>query len=87
NRRPGLVVGFAAETENVVQNAIDKRIRKGCDWILANDVSPETGTFGGDSTTIHLVHDEGVEDWPRLTKQEVADRLASRIADHVGDAE
>ncbi|MEC8698691.1 MAG: bifunctional phosphopantothenoylcysteine decarboxylase/phosphopantothenate--cysteine ligase CoaBC [Pseudomonadota bacterium] len=87
NRRPGLVVGFAAETENVVQNAIDKRIRKGCDWILANDVSPETGTFGGDSNTIHLVHDKGVEDWPRLTKQEVADRLSSRIADYVGEAE
>ena len=48
---------------------------------------PETGTFGGDSNTIHLVHDKGVEDWPRLTKQEVADRLSSRIADHIGDAE
>lgn len=83
NRRPGLVIGFAAETENVVANAVAKRERKGCDWILANDVSPETGTFGGDSNTIHLVHAAGVEDWPRLTKQEVAGRLADRIVSHI----
>tara|TARA_B100000676_G_scaffold313488_1_gene395466 strand:+ start:13008 stop:14216 length:1209 start_codon:yes stop_codon:yes gene_type:complete len=87
NCRPGLVVGFAAETENVIQNAVAKRIRKGCDWILANDVSPETGTLGGDMNTIHFVNDKGVEDWPLLSKQEVADRLASRIAAHIGGAE
>jgi phosphopantothenoylcysteine decarboxylase / phosphopantothenate---cysteine ligase len=80
NDRPTLVIGFAAETENVVANAVAKRQRKGCDWILANDVSPGTGTFGGDRNTIHLVDANGVEDWPILTKQEVATRLADRIA-------
>jgi len=87
NRRPGLVVGFAAETEKVVEYAVEKRQRKGCDWILANDVSPETGTFGGASNVIHFVHEDGVEDWPRMTKQEVAERLAQRIAAHMGGAE
>jgi phosphopantothenoylcysteine decarboxylase/phosphopantothenate--cysteine ligase len=82
NRRPRLVVGFAAETENVVENAIAKRARKGCDWMLANDVTPESGTFGGDSNTIHCVTADGVEDWPRMTKAEVAERLAARIAAH-----
>jgi phosphopantothenoylcysteine decarboxylase/phosphopantothenate--cysteine ligase len=86
NDRPALVIGFAAETENVVANAIEKRRRKGCDWILANDVSPGTGTFGGDRNTIHLVDDEGVEDWPVLTKVEVAARLAERIASRIGTA-
>jgi phosphopantothenoylcysteine decarboxylase/phosphopantothenate--cysteine ligase len=81
NNRPSLVVGFAAETENVVANAQAKLARKGCDWILANDVSPGTGTFGGDSNTIHLVDRTGVEDWPVMTKREVADRLADRIAE------
>jgi phosphopantothenoylcysteine decarboxylase/phosphopantothenate--cysteine ligase len=80
NDRPALVIGFAAETTNVVANARDKRLRKGCDWILANDVSPGTGTFGGDRNTIHLVDDAGVEDWPVMTKHEVAARLADRIA-------
>ena len=80
--RPRLVVGFAAETERVVEHARAKRARKGCDWILANDVSPATGTFGGDSNTVHCVTADGVEDWPRLTKVEVAERLAARIADH-----
>jgi len=79
-QRPGLVVGFAAETEDVVANAQSKRDRKGCDWIVANDVSPSTGTFGGDANTVHLVHADGVEDWPRLSKTEVAQRLAERIA-------
>jgi phosphopantothenoylcysteine decarboxylase / phosphopantothenate---cysteine ligase len=86
NDRPTLVIGFAAETENVVANAVEKRRRKGCDWILANDVSPGTGTFGGDSNTIHLVHEEGVEDWPVMTKAEVAARLAERIAARMGIA-
>lgn len=81
NRRPRLVVGFAAETENVVVNARVKRAKKGCDWILANDVAPGTGTFGGDRNTIHLVTDKGVETWPTLAKEEVARRLAERIAE------
>jgi phosphopantothenoylcysteine decarboxylase/phosphopantothenate--cysteine ligase len=80
NRRPLLVVGFAAETEKVVAHAKEKRARKGCDWILANDVSPAAGTFGGDINTIHVIDDAGVEDWPPLSKREVADRLAQRIA-------
>jgi phosphopantothenoylcysteine decarboxylase/phosphopantothenate--cysteine ligase len=80
NDRPALIIGFAAETEDVVENARRKRLRKGCDWILANDVSPGTGTFGGDSNKIHLVDWDGVEDWPIMTKREVAARLAERIA-------
>ena len=79
--RPTLVVGFAAETEKVVEHAQAKRRRKGCDWILANDVSPETGTFGGDSNVIHFVTKTGVESWERLAKEAVADRLAHRIAE------
>ena len=77
--RPGLVVGFAAETDDVVAHAIAKRLRKGCDWILANDVSPERGVMGGDENQVHLISDEGVEDWPRLDKRAVAERLAERI--------
>ena len=83
NDRPRLVIGFAAETEDVVENARKKRLRKRCDWILANDVSPGTGTFGGDRNTIHLVDADGIEDWPVMTKREVAARLAERIALHV----
>jgi len=80
NRRPKLVIGFAAETENVVANAQAKRAKKGCDWILANDVSPASGVFGGDSNTIHLVDESGVENWPAMSKRDVGDRLARRIA-------
>jgi len=87
NTRPGLVIGFAAETENVVTHAQAKREKKGCDWVLANDVSPETGTFGGADNTIHLVSAAGVEDWPRMSKTDVADRLAERISQHLGAAE
>jgi len=79
NLRPRLVVGFAAETEDLIANATAKRTRKGCDWILANDVSPASGTFGGDANTIHLVTAEGVEDWPPSSKHDVAERLARRI--------
>jgi phosphopantothenoylcysteine decarboxylase/phosphopantothenate--cysteine ligase len=79
-RRPALVVGFAAETENVVAHAKKKLKSKGCDWILANDVSDGTGTFGGDSNAVHLVTPDAVEDWPRMSKSEVAARLAERIA-------
>ncbi|MFD2264773.1 bifunctional phosphopantothenoylcysteine decarboxylase/phosphopantothenate--cysteine ligase CoaBC [Lacibacterium aquatile] len=81
-QRPALVVGFAAETENVIEHATSKLSRKGCDWILANDVSPERGVFGGDSTTIHLITQDGHEDWPTLPKGDVGRRLASRITDH-----
>jgi len=80
NDRPPLVVGFAAETENLVANATAKRLKKGCDWILANDVSLGTDTFGGDRNTIHLVDANGVEDWPVMSKQEIAARLADKIA-------
>jgi phosphopantothenoylcysteine decarboxylase/phosphopantothenate--cysteine ligase len=84
NRRPSLVVGFAAETENVVAYAQAKRRKKGCDWILANDVSPATGTFGGEANTIHLISEAGTEDWPTMTKSQVAERLAERIAAQLG---
>lgn len=80
--RPALVVGFAAETEKVIEHATAKRTRKGCDWIVANDVSPATGTFGGDANTVHLITAGAVEDWPRVSKTEVGDRLAIRIAEH-----
>ena len=82
DNRPGLVVGFAAETETVVEHAMAKRLRKGCDWIVANDVSPETGTFGGDENTVHLVTETGAEPWPKMGKDAVAARLAERIAAH-----
>jgi phosphopantothenoylcysteine decarboxylase/phosphopantothenate--cysteine ligase len=80
NDRPALVVGFAAETTDIVAAAQAKRLKKGCDWILANDVSPGTGTFGGDTNTIHLVDAAGIEHWPAMSKHEVAARLADRIA-------
>lgn len=79
-RRPKLVIGFAAETENVVQYARAKRAKKGCDWIVANDVSPETGVMGGEDNTVILVSEAGEETWPKLPKSEVATRLAARIA-------
>jgi phosphopantothenoylcysteine decarboxylase/phosphopantothenate--cysteine ligase len=79
--RPGLVVGFAAETHDVEANATAKRARKGCDWIVANDVSPATGIMGGSENKVSIVTAEGVEDWPRLSKEETARRLAVRIAE------
>ncbi|MBV8118826.1 MAG: bifunctional phosphopantothenoylcysteine decarboxylase/phosphopantothenate--cysteine ligase CoaBC [Alphaproteobacteria bacterium] len=82
NDRPRLVIGFAAETEDIVENARAKRARKRCDWILANDVSPSSGTFGGDRNTIHLVEGGTVEHWPVMTKKEVAARLAQRISEY-----
>ncbi len=78
--RPRLVVGFAAETDDVVANAKAKLARKGCDWIVANDVSPATGIMGGDRNTVHLVTADGVEDWPPQSKEEVAHALIARIA-------
>jgi phosphopantothenoylcysteine decarboxylase/phosphopantothenate--cysteine ligase len=78
--RPRLVVGFAAETEHVVENARAKRERKGCDWIVANDVSPVTGIMGGDRNTVHLITADGVESWPDEAKDDVATDLVARIA-------
>ncbi len=79
--RPRLLIGFAAETEKVLEHAEAKRLRKGCDWLVANDVSPDTGVMGGDENTVHLLRGEGVESWPRLSKQAVADRLVATIID------
>ena len=78
--RPALVVGFAAETEDVIANAVAKRARKGCDWIIANDVSPGTGIMGGSENAVNLITAEGVDVWPRMSKRAVAERLAVRIA-------
>jgi phosphopantothenoylcysteine decarboxylase/phosphopantothenate--cysteine ligase len=80
-QRPRLVIGFAAETENVAANAKDKLKRKGADWILANDVSPQTGIMGGDSNTIELVTADGIEPWPPQSKEQVAAMLIARIAE------
>ncbi len=79
--RPRLVVGFAAETQDVVAHAIDKRIRKNADWIVANDVRPATGIMGGSSNQVTLVSDAGAEAWPSMPKSKVAERLADRIVD------
>ena len=81
SQRPTLVIGFAAETENVAANAKEKLARKGCDWILANDVSPQTGIMGGDRNTIQSVTAKGIEPWPPQTKEEVAKMLVARVAD------
>ncbi len=80
-QRPGLVIGFAAETERVIENARAKLVKKGCDWIVANDVSRETGVMGGDRNTVHLVTAQGVEAWPSQSKEEVARALVARIAE------
>ncbi|MEQ9691873.1 MAG: bifunctional phosphopantothenoylcysteine decarboxylase/phosphopantothenate--cysteine ligase CoaBC [Bauldia litoralis] len=82
--RPDLVIGFAAETNDLKAHAEAKLRSKGADWILANDVSPETGVMGGDDNTIHLVTTSGIEPWPKMTKTEVAARLVERIADRLG---
>jgi phosphopantothenoylcysteine decarboxylase/phosphopantothenate--cysteine ligase len=79
-RRPSLLVGFAAETENVVAAAQEKRARKGCDWIVANDVSGDV--MGGEENQVHLIDSGRVENWPRASKDDVARRLAGRIAQH-----
>ncbi|WP_292903686.1 bifunctional phosphopantothenoylcysteine decarboxylase/phosphopantothenate--cysteine ligase CoaBC [Niveispirillum sp.] len=81
--RPALVVGFAAETNDVVTYARAKRQRKGCDWIVANDVSPASGTFGGDRNSVHVIRADGTEEaWENLAKTEVASRLAAAISNH-----
>jgi phosphopantothenoylcysteine decarboxylase/phosphopantothenate--cysteine ligase len=80
-QRPDMVIGFAAETENLVANATAKRRAKGADWIVANDVSAGTGIMGGDRTVVHLVTSVGVEDWAPMSKDEMATRLLSRAAE------
>ncbi|MEO9574835.1 MAG: bifunctional phosphopantothenoylcysteine decarboxylase/phosphopantothenate--cysteine ligase CoaBC [Lentilitoribacter sp.] len=79
--RPGLVVGFAAETDDVVAHATAKRARKECDWIVANDVSPETGIMGGTENAVILITDHGADPWPSMSKTDVATQLAARISD------
>ncbi|ARE82733.1 bifunctional phosphopantothenoylcysteine decarboxylase/phosphopantothenate synthase [Roseovarius sp. TM1035] len=78
--RPRLVVGFAAETDDVIDNATAKRVRKGCDWIVANDVRPSTGIMGGTENAVTLITADGAEEWPRMGKHQVAELLAARIA-------
>ena len=82
--RPKLVIGFAAETDDVIANATAKRKRKGCDWIVANDVSPATGIMGGPENDVTLITADGTEDWPRMGKDAVAARLAQKVADALG---
>ncbi|MBT0955905.1 bifunctional phosphopantothenoylcysteine decarboxylase/phosphopantothenate--cysteine ligase CoaBC [Alphaproteobacteria bacterium KMM 3653] len=82
--RPGLVVGFAAETDDVIANATAKRLRKGCDWIVANDVSPDTGIMGGAENAVTLISEEGEEAWARMGKDAVAARLVARLAEALG---
>jgi phosphopantothenoylcysteine decarboxylase/phosphopantothenate--cysteine ligase len=84
DKRPALVIGFAAETENLIDNARAKLARKGCDWIVANDVSAASGVMGGGRNTVHLLSRDGaainVDSWPVMTKEEVATALVARIA-------
>ena len=75
------MVGFAAETDDVVENAVAKRLRKGADWIVANDVRPSTGIMGGPDNAVTLITAEGAEPWPRMSKAATAERLADRIAE------
>jgi phosphopantothenoylcysteine decarboxylase/phosphopantothenate--cysteine ligase len=84
--RPRLVIGFAAETDRIIEHAKAKLARKGCDWILANDVSAETGVMGSDRNTVHLVTAQGVESWPQQSKEEVARTLVARIAETLAGA-
>jgi phosphopantothenoylcysteine decarboxylase/phosphopantothenate--cysteine ligase len=86
NKRPELLIGFAAETEELVTRAMEKRLNKGCDWIIANDVSAEMGTFEGDDNTVHWIDGKEVEAWPKMSKDDVAMRLAARIAEHFAGA-
>ena len=81
--RPALVVGFAAETNDVEANATAKLKRKGCDWIVANDVSPETGIMGGSENDVAIISQAGVDEWPRISKEMVSRKLAQRIAEAI----
>jgi phosphopantothenoylcysteine decarboxylase/phosphopantothenate--cysteine ligase len=89
--RPRLVIGFAAETDDLIRHAGQKLQKKGADWIVANDVSPEGGVMGGTENTVHILSRDGrsgevvVEDWPKLGKDEVAARLVERIARALGE--
>ena len=83
--RPRLVVGFAAETERVIEHAQRKLAAKGCDWIVANDVSPASGVMGGDKNTVHIVSSDGVESWPELDKDAVARALVARAAERLSE--
>jgi phosphopantothenoylcysteine decarboxylase/phosphopantothenate--cysteine ligase len=85
DQRPKLVVGFAAETDDVLAHARAKRLRKGCDWIVANDVSPHTGIMGGAENKVTLITASGEETWPRMAKEAVAVKLAARIAQALHD--
>jgi len=89
-KRPPLVIGFAAETEHLLDNARAKLKRKGCDWIVANDVSPALGVMGGDRNTVHLLTRRGeeidVDSWPVMTKEQVAAELIAHVAEHLADA-
>jgi len=80
-KRPRLVIGFAAETQELLKNAAAKRLHKGADWLVANDVWPGTGSMGGDNTQVHLITEQGVEDWPAMSKDETAQRLLARAAE------
>jgi phosphopantothenoylcysteine decarboxylase/phosphopantothenate--cysteine ligase len=86
-QRPELVIGFAAETEHLIDNAKAKLARKGCDWIVANDVSPATGVMGGDRNTVHLLTRHGseiaVDSWPVMTKEQVAIELIAQVGKHL----
>ncbi len=84
NNRPSLVIGFAAETEDILKNGIRKRKEKNCDWILANDVAMGTQTFGGDNNAIHFISQKGTEEWPIMKKEDVARYLAKKIIDEIG---
>jgi len=90
-QRPPLVIGFAAETEHLIDNARTKLARKGCDWIVANDVSPATGVMGGDRNTVHLLRRDGAEiavcSWPVMTKEQVATELVAQIAKRLANQE
>jgi phosphopantothenoylcysteine decarboxylase/phosphopantothenate--cysteine ligase len=84
-KRPALVVGFAAETENLEAHATEKRAKKQCDWLVANDVSMASGVMGGDHNMVMLLSEEGLERWPRMDKTAVAELLADRIAQALGN--
>ena len=83
SNRPDLVVGFAAETDDLLSNATAKRARKGCDWIVANDVSPENGIMGGSENAVTFITEDGAESWPRMGKAQVAGELADRMAQYL----
>ena len=80
--RPYIVIGFAAETDSLIENAIEKRIRKGCDWILLNDVSLGSDIMGGNENHITLISADETQEWPRMSKTAVAKRLAQKIVDY-----